>query len=398
MKRKIPIEIVPKPSKRHLLPGLKNGVWDCDVFQSLLMVGIVTSPPRHSGFHLATFWAWLRYSAAIRKNVTALQLRRAWSDVDPHQKTILADDFGMGFSCHYLVDCHGFDSFADTRYVLDAVFGKNLGLKKIAKNGSAKSPDFIAIDNNNDLHILECKGSQSSLDYLKTAMNKGVRQKKNVKNLSSFKSSMVGGFYVPLHNAKDDAKLLFQDPDVDPRLEQLSSQHKDETIRAVRRLSFAKTLVAAGLYRTANTIELGRVDNINRDFVRDLRRGELGFLDYQKSGNDWQKIVEYRAFESDSEEEGAYVPERAIRIRLTIDIPDSLLNLFAQAVTDGGAINLSILDQWLSQQRSSTSSRVASQSSQFPWHGEEDSETESQITTPEGIRFRLAQTPYVAIP
>jgi hypothetical protein len=68
---------------------------------ALLHTALRTRPPSSTGIELADYWAWLRYGPAIDSD-RRLGLRAAWDGIDPHQKTILSDDLGMGFTTYFL--------------------------------------------------------------------------------------------------------------------------------------------------------------------------------------------------------------------------------------------------------------------------------------------------------
>jgi hypothetical protein len=192
MQRDIRVHVSGKFGTAGLLPGLpSHALWHCNVLTTLLWVGILTAPPRYRGFDLSTFWAWLRYASAISDKRSDLRLKPIWSEIDAHQKTVMSDDFGMGFSCHYLAEQHGIQAFANTGYLLDSLVG--LTTLQPSKRGPAKSPDFIGIDAHGKLHVLECKGTQSSVEYLMKALESGINQKNNFTNVTPFASSMVGG-------------------------------------------------------------------------------------------------------------------------------------------------------------------------------------------------------------
>jgi hypothetical protein len=70
-------------------------IWQADVGIALLNTALWTRPPRYTGFDLADFWAWLRYMRAFA-DTPDLRLRQEWQDLDPHQKTILSDEVGVG--------------------------------------------------------------------------------------------------------------------------------------------------------------------------------------------------------------------------------------------------------------------------------------------------------------
>ena len=90
-----------RPAPRELTD--LDGLLQVDVFQALLAVGEMTRLPGLAGLQLADFWAWLRYFSAVDAART-LCLRSEWDDLDPHQKTILSDDWGVGFTSSVVKD------------------------------------------------------------------------------------------------------------------------------------------------------------------------------------------------------------------------------------------------------------------------------------------------------
>lgn len=329
-----------------LLGGLPAAAaWDCDVLQALLVTGYLTTPPKYRGVSLSTYWAWLRYGAAISTRDSSLRLRPVWDELDPHQKTILSDDFGMGFPCHYLVEQHGFEDFADTAYLLDSLLTGTVSHAARSKRGPSKTPDLIGVDSQGRLHVLECKGSQTSRSALDDALARGVDQKNNLSNGSVFSSCMVGGLFVPQASSGETAQLVFIDPEPDPALRRLQEIDPSVIARAVRRLSFAKALGTAGLWAAASAVATGRVSLAEADFVRDLEAGELRFNGFAKSSEEtWRKTVEYRSLETDLKgdaERAAYVT------RLVIDVPDVVVKQIGNLVGQSGVIGGSDIDDWL---------------------------------------------------
>ncbi len=72
-----------------------------DMRQALLMLGSLTLPNGFSNASPARFWAWVRYLSAI-SNDSTLKIAGPFSDLDPHQKSVLSDDFGVAVSTHWL--------------------------------------------------------------------------------------------------------------------------------------------------------------------------------------------------------------------------------------------------------------------------------------------------------
>lgn len=240
---------------KKLITQPSSLVWDCDTFKTFLIIGLLTTPAQNRGISLSAHWAWIRYASSIRNNESGITLNQQWGEMDPHQKTILADDFGMGFPCHFLHEQYGFEDFVNTIEILNSLPNMKSFIKKTQKTGPAKLPDFLAIDAGGDLHTLECKGTQVSKTRLISAMKKGIDQKNNLCHSNLFKSCMVGGFFIPQYTSKKNSELLFIDPPNENLAEALSKLSKEEIKNEIRFISLSKALGAAGLWKTASSIQ-----------------------------------------------------------------------------------------------------------------------------------------------
>lgn len=202
-----------------------QGTWSPDLLVSLIHTALWTRPPMSSGIHLSDFWAWLRYHRAISEQHSELRLCEAWADVDPHQKTILSDELGVGFTTHLLAEKFECLGFVDTSYLQNHLKA-HFSVKSKSKRGSSKSPDYVAIDTHGELYILECKGTQTSRKALEAAIMRGKAQKGNlsVSRPSLVKHSLVAGLFVPQwKNKKAYPCIMIADPtwqDVETMLEE----------------------------------------------------------------------------------------------------------------------------------------------------------------------------------
>lgn len=334
----------------QILPGLPAAYsWDCDIDLTMLAIGYLTAPPRFEGLSLSHYWAWLRYRIALHPNGNDLKLRRIWREIDSHQKTVLSDDFGMGFPCHYLIDRHGFEDFADTKFLIKHLLGGVVAVLGTDLQGPSKSPDFIAVDNSGRLHILECKGTQSSRKCMYAAIARGIPQKNNLSNGILFTSCMVGGIFVPQYKSRERAEIVFVDPEVDDLLAKLGDLGSEKVGAGVRRISLAKTLSMLGLWKAASAIVEGRVQRQDVKFVRDLAKGELAFAGFakdNKTGN-WKRTLDFRSLDMHP-----VLPNRSVSVTttLTLEIPQSLIQLFGNAVRPDGTVNQDEVDNWISMQ------------------------------------------------
>ena len=130
------------------------------------------------------------------------RLCKEWEDIDPHQKTILSDEFGVGFTTYLLCEKLGCIGFADTLYIQKHPdLARYFSVRSSKKIGRQKSPDYIAIDDRHDIYVIECKGTQSSYSTLKTSIKKGQEQKNSIALApSSVKHSLVAGLFVPKYS------------------------------------------------------------------------------------------------------------------------------------------------------------------------------------------------------
>ena len=336
-----------------LLPGLPPAaLWTCNVDLTLLLIGLLTSPPKFKALSLSHYWAWLRYLVALHPS-GKLRLRLLWREIDSHQKTLLSDDFGTGFPCHYLIDNHGFEDFADTGYLLKNVLNGFVSLLGSNMRGPSKSPDFIAVDNLGRLHILECKGTQSSRADLIKAIERGIPQKNNLSNSGLFTSSMVGGFFVPQHRSKEAAQIVFADPPESELLKPLADLGRARVAEGVRRISLAKSLSMAGLWTAATAISEEIIRSANINFVRRLADGELRFAGYVKNdetGN-WERTISLQSLEQRAKSGNTLVP---VVTTLTVIIPASVELLFMLAVNENGTVNRKEIDLWIAEQLTKT--------------------------------------------
>ncbi|WP_242370648.1 hypothetical protein [Anaeromyxobacter sp. SG26] len=203
----------PPPS----LLGVASAAYKVDILRVLVQIARCTAPLGGFGFDLSSYWAWLRYFPAIADG-SELILRDEWSDIDPHQKTILSDDFGMGLPCTILTDALDLAFICPTTYFVDrlaTVAPAHVQLGAAGKRGPAKSPDFLGLDSAGRVHVIECKGTQRR-ERLWAAMNDGIPQKRNVSVLpKKYRGeALVAGLYIPQHNG-GQALCCIADPHED---------------------------------------------------------------------------------------------------------------------------------------------------------------------------------------
>jgi hypothetical protein len=225
----------------------------------LLQIGYLTTPPSSSGVSLSEFWAWVRYLAAVTDE-SDLRLTSAFANLDAHQKTILSDDFGMGVPMTWLTDVLDLRKICDGRYFLER-FGARAGavVRKKAKRGPNKTPDFVARDGRGIWHIVECKGTQSGTAYQATQIGDpgppptgGIAQKQSIVFPSGYAGQrLVCALSIAVQDVPSSSRLNIVDPEPeDPVVvEPDQLEYADD---AAERATVAKALRLAGFDATAD--------------------------------------------------------------------------------------------------------------------------------------------------
>lgn len=242
-----------------------------DFFCALLFTALWTRPPVRYGFSLSDCWAWLRYVPAIAA-AQDLRLCDAWTTLDPHHKTVLSGDFGVGFTTWFLNQTLNFVKFSDTLWVVNTLSPGAFRLVSSARRGPQKSPDYIAEDSNGNFSVLECKGTQCSRGALLAAIKRGVPQKANVRAIGSalLQHSLVAGLFIPQFENPEYAAIVIADPEWDEFRERLSQFSRDQIGRAISQVARAKELAMLDLPNTANT--LVRAEGSEETVAQAIRR------------------------------------------------------------------------------------------------------------------------------
>ena len=234
----------------------RAGMQAIDMDYALACTAILTRPPVVRGFSLGDTWAWLRYGAAVADRPD-LRLRQEWTMIDPHQKTIFSDEVAVGTICYFLADQIGFTYFGDTNYVANVVIPGIVRLRRRARRGPSKSPDFIAVDNSGLIHVVECKGSQAAWRPLRRAMSRGRPQKRNVAVPAAVRGSrIVAGLFIPQWGSRGAARMHFIDPPVRRTLARLRTVEPTTLAMGIVQIFLAKHLALLGLASAADQMAL----------------------------------------------------------------------------------------------------------------------------------------------
>lgn len=264
---------------------------------ALLHTALRTRPAISTGIHLADYWAWMRYGPAIDSD-PSLGLRNEWEHIDSHQKTVLSDELGMGFTTYLLARALKFKSFADTlRFVNVAYPGKYSFGARRSKKGPHKSPDFVAMDstlNPNSISVVECKGTQNSDDKLIKQLADGVAQKSNISaaggGVSKINHKLVAGLWIPLRK-HGSAVIRVRDPDYDELAEVFEAIPTERLEPAVVQIDLAKHFALMGLPSIARA--LATTNTAEADALPDFNHGEAETLAPDPGQSDLTFSTEY---------------------------------------------------------------------------------------------------------
>lgn len=185
-----------------------------NILATMLRLGALTTPVRARGLSLNSFWAYIRYYGALSSRVS-VRLQPDFYNLDPHQKTILSDDFGVAFSMEFLRDKLGLRRICDGVYFMTH-FAQKRGVAYVADpsvHGPQKCPDYICLGADGKIHLIECKGTQSGKTALRKQMERGIEQKNSI-NVQGPRAGekLVAGLSIKKDTARLNSELIICDP------------------------------------------------------------------------------------------------------------------------------------------------------------------------------------------
>lgn len=275
-----------------------------NILGSLYLIGRLTKPNYINVNSIFEYWACLKYFPLFDRKYREARFIKEWDEFDSHQKTVASDELGMGFSCYYLKGLLDIVSFEDTGNVLKNL---NYGLyqPKINKRGPKKTPDFIAYHTDKSLSLIECKGSQSNINALKSSMMAGKNQKNNVMG-KKIKYKLVAGTFIPQYSSKEFPLIAVIDPEWAIESE-FASFDNYEIACTISGLALSKDLYQMGFY------------NLSAAFYRSYEEHELALAfrkdnDYFQQSKVTQDLDKYKiSFEQNW-------PYFNLTVRVTIEV------------------------------------------------------------------------------
>jgi hypothetical protein len=265
--RNIAVEVDSRTWGRKTVPPQlagASGRCTIDIGEALHTLGTLTMPNLLSPASPSLFWAWLRYYLAPTGSPD-LRITMDFSDLDPHQKGILSDDFGVALATQWLIDrLGGYRQIVDGRRFANQFQHLLRQRQKLkAKVGPSKAPDYVIRDIIGKWHVLECKGTQASRDYQRKALQTAVAQKHAIEIAGRIKGEqLAASLFIAHEKEKSATHLKVIDPD-DPPLIHLTENNEDEMETKANRLVVAQALGSIGLNEIA--VEMSLPSNVDPD-------------------------------------------------------------------------------------------------------------------------------------
>jgi hypothetical protein len=222
-----------------------------DFLGALAWMGKMSVPLGLPRWWHASQWARIRYFAAANPS-RPLRLHPAIKDLDTHQRKVLSDDWGVGFALQWLSSRFSYGNVVDGYAAMRDLQRKKIAkfLPKKKKSGPDKCPDFIAYDAQGKIHILECKGNQSSPKYSARQIKRGKQQKSNLQftNPAIVDQRLVTAFSFAEVAASSASTLLVADPPPDEAsiYYRVATESSNPIVATVKRLSVLRGLLLAG--------------------------------------------------------------------------------------------------------------------------------------------------------
>jgi hypothetical protein len=259
--------------KRKLPSQFKGGNATIDMLAALHMLGTLTVPGGFSVASLAAHWAWIRYFSAISTQQD-LAITKPFIDLDPHQKSVLSDDFGVAVTTQWLHSVvNGFKQVVDGRkFILNYANLMVNSAPSPKKVGPRKSPDFVVLDKGGKWHIIECKGTQTSVAQSLRQLRQARHQKRVIEiepGLAGFR--LAAGLYVAPDGGDTRSRITVHDPEATSPLVRLADNAT--ALRAAHRVAAARYLGLAGFAQLANEVDF--IDTRNSRFPALFSEQEL---------------------------------------------------------------------------------------------------------------------------
>jgi len=141
------------------------------------------------------------------------------------------------------------------------------------KRGPFKCPDFFAVDPQNRVHLIECKGNQRGLTDIDRQFQRGREQKQNVwfRNEALVGQRLLTGIAIAGANSNWSSTLRLADPTPDRGIGyyEIDTASAIPLIESFKRVVVVQGLISAGALRIAHLLFPKETDTDKVRFVRE---------------------------------------------------------------------------------------------------------------------------------
>ncbi|HEV2802781.1 MAG TPA: hypothetical protein VGW12_20080 [Pyrinomonadaceae bacterium] len=174
----------------------------------LRKIGELTTPSTVNLASLSASWATRRYFWAIddptnQRRGQHFRLSQDARGIERHQKTLLSDEFGMGFAGLLVERLLSTNRFIDMDFAL-ADPQQYFDVQHVGP----RRPDFLLWGTNTPVYVVECKGSQTNWNCVVSQLRRGMEQLPSI-NIPGYTSvALVVATYLD----RSRTRVIFLDP------------------------------------------------------------------------------------------------------------------------------------------------------------------------------------------
>lgn len=255
-----------------------------DLEELLLHIAQRTTSSSSESCFFSDEWAKLKYLKVISEEYD-MKLAEGCERIDSHQKAIISDDFGVGISSVVLTNIFDLKIICHTNYVINhisrfedyysSVENLSIDYNNSSKRGPNKSPDYIAVDGDDNFFIFECKGTQSSRSALERQLQTGKSQKENLviecDGDHPVIERLVTGLYLPKYSNNTRAYFKIIDPIPENEIT-IKLEKKKKLVEIIIRGSLIESLKLIGFnsLKEAFTNEIGNIKNYEDKIIKEI--------------------------------------------------------------------------------------------------------------------------------
>jgi hypothetical protein len=254
-----------------------------DFLTALLWAGTTAISIRMPQWWLASNWAILRYVGAADHTTNRLRLHAASEDLETHSKKVLSDDWGVGISLQWLAARLHYKEVAHGRFAMDDLKSKGQAdFGRFRKRGPSKCPDFLAVDRQNKIDVIECKGNQDGLTQIRRQFADGLAQKNCLQfsNEAMVGQRLLTGVAIagPASKWKTTLRVADPPPGSEEGAGNRSSLNKylvratsaESILPSLRNFSLLQGLLLAGAFGKAHPLFPGETNTLDSDVREDI--------------------------------------------------------------------------------------------------------------------------------